>query len=81
MQEWVAVAGRRLIDPDATTTDVPTVVMNDQSLSLVARGIYVALLSYQGQPIDPYENAIDDDGVITAAINELVAAGLAVRMA
>lgn len=81
MQDWVAVVGLRLFDPEATTTDVPGAVMNDPGLSLIARGLYAALLSYQGQPIDPYENAIDEDAESAEAIEELIGAGLAVRVA
>jgi hypothetical protein len=78
--DWVAVTGLHAVDPDATTTLVPEAVMNDSRLSLVARGLYAALLSYQGQPIDPYEDAVEDDEDVRAAIDELVDSGYAVRL-
>lgn len=78
--DWVAVTGLHAVDPDATTTLVPGSVMNDPRLSLVAKGLYAALLSYQGQAIDPYEDAIEDDEEMRAAIDELVECGYAVRV-
>jgi hypothetical protein len=78
--DWVAVTGLHAVDPDATTTLVPGSVMNDPRLSLVAKGLYTALLSYQGQPIDPYEDAIEDEGEIRTAIDQLVECGYAVRV-
>lgn len=78
--DWVAVTGLHAVDPEATTTLVPGAVMNDPRLSLIAKGLYTALLSYQGQPIDPYEDAIEDDQEIRTAIDELVECGYAVRV-
>ena len=78
--DWIAVTGLHAVDPDATTTLIPGAVMNDLRLSLVAKGLYAALLSYQGQPIDPYEGAIEDDEEIRTAVDELVGAGYAVRL-
>ena len=54
--------------------------MNDPRLSLVAKGLYAALLPHQGQPIDPYDDAIEDEGEIRTAIDEVVACGYAVRV-
>ena len=79
-RDWIAVTGLHAVDPDATTTLIPAAVMNDFRLSLVAKGLYAALLSYQGQPIDPYEDAIEDDEEIRTAVEELVRAGYAVRV-
>lgn len=78
--DWVAVTGLLLVDPNATTTLVPDVVMEDPRLSLAAKGLYAVLLSYQGQPIDPYEDAIEGEEEIRVAIDELVACGYAVRV-
>jgi hypothetical protein len=79
--DWIAAAGLRLYDPDATTTLIPDDVMQDPDLSLIARGLYAGLLVEQGRPIDPYENGLDDDGELAAAVEELIQAGLAVRVA
>ena len=48
--------------------------MQDPDLSLIARGLYAGLLVEQGRPIDPYENGLDEDDELAAAIEELVAA-------
>lgn len=80
MRDWIAAAGLRRVDSDATHTAIPASVMADMSLSLEARGLYALLLPYQGQPIDPYDDAVEDDDVIAAAIEELIAAELAVRV-
>ncbi len=79
--DWVAVTGVRPVDPDVTQTAVPWSVMHDERLSLTAKGLYGRLLSYQGQPIDPYDEALDDQDDIAAAIDELLASGYAVRVA
>lgn len=54
--------------------------MNDASLSLEARGLYALLAASQGQPVDPYRDRVEDASVITDAIEELIVAGLAVRV-
>jgi hypothetical protein len=79
--DWIAVAGLRAFDPEATATDYPNEIMFDDRLSLEAKGLYGLLLSHQGQPIDPYDDAIEDDEVIAKAIEELIAYGHAVRLA
>lgn len=76
----IAAAGPRALDPDATTSLVQGSVMNDPRLSLTAKGLYAVLLSYQGQAIDPYEDAIEEDEEIRAAIDELLECGYAVRV-
>lgn len=79
--DWIAAAGLRLYDPDATTTQIPDDVMQDPDLSLIARGLYAGLLvEKQGRPIDPYEHGLDDDDELAAAIEELLEAALAVRV-
>lgn len=80
MHDWVAATGLRRVDPDATHTPVDTGVLNDASLSLEAKGLYVLLQSYQGQPIDPYADAVEDDETIARAVEELIARGYAARV-
>jgi len=79
--DWVAPTGLRPYDADAKSTAIPASAMNDPRLSLVARGLYALLLSYQGKPIDPYEDAIEEPGDLRAAIEELINCGYAVRVA
>ena len=74
------MTGLHRFDLTATHTAIPASVMNDPSLSLEARGLFALLLSYQGQPIDPYEGAIEDSETIAGAIEELIAEGYAARM-
>ncbi|HWH25137.1 MAG TPA: hypothetical protein VNT53_00625 [Pseudolysinimonas sp.] len=78
--DWIAVTGLHAVDPDASTTLVPDMIMNDSRLSLIARGLYALLLSYQGQPIDPYEDAIEDEEEIRTAVDALIETGYAVRV-
>lgn len=78
--DWIAPNGVRAVELDAADTSLPDSAMNDPQLSLVAKGLYALLLAYQGQPIDPYYDAIEDEGEIRAAIEELVASGYAVRV-
>lgn len=80
MTDWIAVTGLHRLEPNATTTALPTDVMNDPNLSLEARGLFALLLSYRGQPIDPYDDAIEDAATIAGAIEELIAEGYAVRV-
>lgn len=79
--DWVAPTGVRRLDPEATTTAIPASAMADPRLSLTAKGLYTLLLTYQGEPIDPYEDTIEDVDDIRAAIDELVDCGYAVRVA
>lgn len=74
------MTGLRRFDLSATHTAIPASVMNDPSLSLEARGLFALLLSYQGQPIDPYDDAVEDEADIHAAIEELITAGYAARV-
>lgn len=78
--DWIAPTGVRAVEPNAVETAIPASAMNDSQLSLVAKGLYALLLTYQGQPIDPYGDAIEDEAEIHAAIDELVAYGYAVRV-
>ena len=64
----------------AETTDIPDEAMSDPRLSLIAKGLYALLLTYQGQPIDPYEDAVEDLTEIRTAVDELIEKGYAVRV-
>lgn len=77
--EWVSPTGLRTIG-DSDSTAVPIAVMNHPSLSLGAKGLYALILSYQGAPVDPYDGAIEDQDDIRAMLEELVTAGLVVRV-
>lgn len=46
----------------------------------MARGLYALLLAQQGVPIDPYDDAFESTDYIAAALEELIAAGLAVKL-
>lgn len=78
--DWIAATGLRAVQTDHEMTAIPETVLGDLRLSLIARGLYALLLSYPGQPIDPYEDAIEDPADISLAIKELIAAGHAVRV-
>lgn len=78
--DWIACTGLRAVEGDTETIAIPDTVLGDPGLSLIAKGLYVLLLSYPGQPIDPYEDAIEDPAEISASIEELIAAGHAVRV-
>ncbi|WP_286299424.1 hypothetical protein [Microbacterium suwonense] len=56
-------------------------MLNDVELSLAAKGLFALLVASQGQPIDPFDDALEDNADISAAIDELLGAGLAVRVA
>jgi hypothetical protein len=79
--DWIAPTGVRAVEVDATDTAIPASAMSDPRLSLAAKGLYALLLTYQGQPIDPYDDAIEDEADIRAAIEELIESGYAVRVA
>lgn len=78
--DWIAPTGVRAVEADAIDTAIPDSAMSDPQLSLAAKGLYALLLTYQRQPIDPYDDAFEDEADIRAAINELIASGYAVRV-
>lgn len=78
--DWIAPTGVRAVEADAIDTAIPDSAMSDPRLSLAAKGLYALLLTYQGQPIDPYEDAIEDEADIQAAIDELIECGYAARV-
>jgi len=78
--EWIAAAGLRRVDIEAETTLIPEVVLADPELSLAAKGLYALLLAEQGRPVNPFDDAIESESEIAAAVDELTDAGLAVRV-
>ena len=78
--DWIASGGLRAVETASEGIAIPDAVLGDPRLSLIAKGLYALLLSYPGQPIDPYEDAIEDPAEISAGIEELIAAGHAVRL-
>ena len=78
--DWIAPTGLRRVIQDAVATDIPDDAMSDPHLSLIAKGLYALLLTHQGQPIDPYEDAVEDAAEIRAAVGELIANGYAARV-
>ncbi|WP_159084962.1 hypothetical protein [Planctomonas deserti] len=79
--DWIAGAGLRAVRDDAGDVGIPPDILADQDLSLMARGLYALLLAQQGAPIDPYDDAVESPVDLAAAIEELITAGLAVRVA
>ncbi len=77
---WIAPTGVRLVNPEAVSTTVPVQLMVDAGFSLTSIGLYGELLSYQGVPMNPYQNSIDELEDIRAAIDELVSSGYVVRV-
>lgn len=80
-EDWIAATGPRAVSKDAENTAIPFAVLDDPRFSLIAKGLYALVLTGQGQPINPYEDAIEDVEDIRAAIEELVDAGLVARVA
>jgi hypothetical protein len=78
--DWIAPTGVRAVEPNASDTAIPDAKMSDPRLSLTAKGLYALLLTCQGQPVNPFEDAIEDEAEIRAAIAELIANGYAVRV-
>lgn len=77
--DWIAPTGLRPIDPEAVRTEVPIAELHTAGLSLTAIGLYGELLSYQGAPINPFDNQLDGVEDIRTAIEELIDNGYAVR--
>lgn len=78
--EWIAARGLWPVSADPSELVIPDHVLNDEELSLAAKALFALLVASQGQPIDPYEDALEDTADISAAIDELLEAGLAVRV-
>jgi len=79
--DFIAAAGLRRVVDDAADVEISPDVLADQALSLMARGLYALLVAEQGKPVNPYEDAYESDENLAAAIEELIEAGLAVRVA
>ena len=78
--DWIVSTGLRAVEADSEMTAMPDTVLGDPRLSLIAKGLYAILLSRSGQPLNPYKDAIEDPAEISVAIEELIAAGQAVRV-
>lgn len=76
---WIAPASLRAVEADPDATAIPRSVLADPELSLMAKGIYALVLAHQGQPINPYDDAVEDPAAIGGALAELIDAGLIVR--
>ncbi|MCK3769393.1 hypothetical protein MZK47_06910 [Microbacterium aerolatum] len=79
-EEWLAASGPHPMSDDPRDIAIPDAVLNDPALSPAAKGLYALVLSKQGQPLNPYDDAFEDAADIHAAIDELVAAGLVMRV-
>jgi hypothetical protein len=78
--DLIAATGVRPVVANTADVDIPSDVLADQDLSLMARGLYALLVAEQGKPVDPYDDAFESPEDLAAAIEELIAAGLAVRV-
>lgn len=78
--DFIAAAGLRRVVADAADVEISPDVLADQDLSLMARGLYAVLIAEQGKPVDPYDDAFESSADLAVAIEELLAAGLAVRV-
>lgn len=79
-EDWIAATGPRALSDDAEDNSIPIAVLADPNLSLPAKGILALVLSYQGQPVNPYDDAVEDVEAIRGAIDELIAARLVMRV-
>lgn len=79
-EDWIAATGPRAVSENAEDTAIPYAVLDDPRLSLIAKGLYALVLTGQGQPINPYEDAIEDVEDIRGAVEELVNARLVARV-
>ena len=79
-EDWIAATGPRAVSENAEDTAIPYAVLDDPRLSLIAKGLYALVLTGQGQPINPYEDAIEDVEDIRVAVEKLIDARLVVRV-
>lgn len=79
-EEWIAALGLRAVSEDPSDTTIPDAVLNDPALSLTAKGLYALAISGQGKPLNPFDDALESTEDIDAAIDELMAAGLIMRV-
>lgn len=55
-------------------------IMEDSSLSLRARALFILLCELRGEPHNPFAELYEPAEVIQGAVEELVAAGLVIRV-
>ncbi|MDF1478789.1 hypothetical protein PYV02_06785 [Leifsonia sp. H3M29-4] len=79
-EDCIAARGLWPLTDDKAGIPIPDHVLADRDLSLIAKGLFTLLLANNGQPVNPYEDAYEDAADIAVAIEELIAAGLAVRV-
>lgn len=78
--EWIAVTGLWPVHADVSDATIPDHILADPNLSLMAKGLFALLVAEQGRPVNPCDDAYESPEDIANAIDELVAAGLAVRI-
>jgi hypothetical protein len=79
-EDWIAAHGPRPVHTDVANAVIADHVLSDPDLSLTAKALFALIIVAQGQPVNPYEDAYEDPADIAAAVDELVDAGLAVRV-
>lgn len=60
LEDWIAATGPRAVSGRAEDTAIPHAELGDPRFSLIAKGLYALVLAEQGQPFNPYEDAIED---------------------
>ncbi|MFD6699412.1 MULTISPECIES: hypothetical protein [unclassified Microbacterium] len=79
--DWIAATGLWPVHEDLTDAVIPDHVLSDPSLSLIAKGLLALLVAEQGKPVNPFDDAYEEEADLRAAVDELIAAGLAIRVA
>lgn len=80
LETWIAATGVWPVHDDVADAVVPVHVLNNPALSLIAKGLFALLIAEQGRPVNPHEDSHEAPAAITEAVEELVSAGLAVRV-
>lgn len=80
-EEWIVATGLWPVHERVADVVVPEHVLADPDLSLIAKGLFTLLVAEQGKPVNPFDDAYEDVADIQGAVDELVDAGLAVRVA
>lgn len=78
--DWIAATGLWPVHADQADAIIPDHVLADPGLSLLAKGLFALLVAEQGRPVNPYDDAYEDASDIAGAIEELIEAGLIVRV-
>ncbi|MGF2948220.1 hypothetical protein [Microbacterium alcoholitolerans] len=81
MDDWIAARGVWPLRDEPGCTPIPEHLLADPDLSLMAKGVLALLLAERGRPVNPYKDAYEDEADIRAAVEELLAADLVVRVA